>query len=145
MGVTGRILPPNTDFEHARVWFTWFHVIPRDLTYDRHTDNIHIYITRNLDWTPQCGARFARPIMGNYWLWPTFRMTVQFSKLGAWVTLPLLSYAHTYKACLHYTLVLKPSWLEPVPRVWKQFNNWKCYLKPLFAYLLGCFTGTSSR
>ena len=26
MGVTGRILPPNTDFEHARVWFTWFHV-----------------------------------------------------------------------------------------------------------------------
>ena len=22
MGVTGRILPPNTDFEHARVWPT---------------------------------------------------------------------------------------------------------------------------
>ena len=24
MGVTGRILPPNTDFEHARVWPTLF-------------------------------------------------------------------------------------------------------------------------
>ena len=37
MGVTGRILPPNTDFEHARVWFTWFHVI----WHTRHTDNIY--------------------------------------------------------------------------------------------------------
>ena len=33
------------------------------LDHDRHTDiYIYIYITRNLDWTPQCGARFARPI-----------------------------------------------------------------------------------
>ena len=34
-GVTGRILPPNTDFEHARVWPTYFRL--RFLNHDRHT------------------------------------------------------------------------------------------------------------
>ena len=31
--------------------------------------NIYIYITRNLDWTPQCGARFARPIISLQQRW----------------------------------------------------------------------------
>ena len=35
MGVTGRILPPNTDFEHARVWPTYFRLCFLD--HDRHT------------------------------------------------------------------------------------------------------------
>ena len=43
MGVTGRILPPNTDFEHARVWPTLFRL--RFLDHDRHT---HIYISREI-------------------------------------------------------------------------------------------------
>ena len=33
-GVTGRIVPPNTDFEHARVWATFFCL--RFLAHDRH-------------------------------------------------------------------------------------------------------------
>ena len=37
-GVTGRILPPNTDFEHVRVWPTYFRL--RFLDHDRHTDII---------------------------------------------------------------------------------------------------------
>ena len=39
-GVTGRILPHNTDFEHARVWPTYFRL--RFLDHDRHT-YIHTY------------------------------------------------------------------------------------------------------
>ena len=34
-GVTGRILPHNTDFEHSRVWPTYFRL--RFLDHDRHT------------------------------------------------------------------------------------------------------------
>ena len=44
MGITGRILPPNTDFEQCACLI---HVIPRDLTYDRHT-HIYIYIPREI-------------------------------------------------------------------------------------------------
>ena len=47
-GVTGRILPPNTDFVHAPCLI---HVIPRDLTYDRHMHiyiYIYIYISREI-------------------------------------------------------------------------------------------------
>ena len=40
----GYVIPPT-----QLIWHT------------RHTD-IHIYLTRNLDWTPQCGASFTRPI-----------------------------------------------------------------------------------
>ena len=42
-GVTGRILPTNTDFEHARVWSTYFRL--RFLDHDRYTD---IYISREI-------------------------------------------------------------------------------------------------
>ena len=38
----------------AYVFFVWF--------FHRQTD-IYIYITRSLDWTSQCGACFARPII----------------------------------------------------------------------------------
>ena len=40
-GVTGWILPPNIDFEHARVWSAY----AVNLTYDRH---MHIYISREI-------------------------------------------------------------------------------------------------
>ena len=43
MGVTGRILLPNTDFEHARIWPTYFRL--RFLDHDRH---MHIYISREI-------------------------------------------------------------------------------------------------
>ena len=42
-GVTGQILPPNTDFEHAHVWPTYFRL--RFLDYDRHT---YIHISREI-------------------------------------------------------------------------------------------------
>ena len=46
-GVTGRILPHNTDFEHARVWPTYFRL--RFLDHDRHTDiPTYIYISREI-------------------------------------------------------------------------------------------------
>ena len=44
-GVTGRILPHNTDFEHARVWPTYFRL--RFLDRDRHTYR-HTYIYREI-------------------------------------------------------------------------------------------------
>ena len=33
---------------------------------DIRTEHIYIYITRNLDGTPRCRARFARPIIARY-------------------------------------------------------------------------------
>ena len=76
----GRILPPKTDFEHARVWPTQFRL--RFLDHDRHTDRrTDIYISREISIEhpsvglaslaqsreisiehPVCGARYARPI-----------------------------------------------------------------------------------
>ena len=56
-GVTGRILLPNILTLSMRAFG------PRNSAYAFWTTtDIYVYITRNLDWTPQCGARFARPI-----------------------------------------------------------------------------------
>ena len=48
---------PKNDLEHVRG--------PPNSAYAFWTRQTyrHIYITRNLDWTPQCGACFARPII----------------------------------------------------------------------------------
>ena len=56
-GVTGRILPPNTDFEHARVWPTQFRLCFLD--HDRH--NAH-YWASEASPTLGCSIEISRDI-----------------------------------------------------------------------------------
>ena len=54
-GVTGRILPHDTDFEHARVWPTYFRL--RFLDHDRHTyQHTYIYHAKSRLNTPVWGS-----------------------------------------------------------------------------------------
>ena len=45
-GVTGQSLPPKNDFEHARGLRNSAYAV--NLTYDRHTDSIYIYISHEI-------------------------------------------------------------------------------------------------
>ena len=61
-GVTGRILLPNTDFEHAHVWPTYFHL--RFLDHDRYTYIHYIHISREISIEhPSVGLASLVPII----------------------------------------------------------------------------------
>ena len=63
------------------------HVIP-PMQLIWHTTDIPLYITRNLDWTPQCGARFSRPI-----IYPRFSIEQTWECLGRFARSPIMDTA----------------------------------------------------
>ena len=102
--------------------------------------NKYIYITWNLDWTPQCGARFARPIipLSYIYIYVTFCHHMQsftpfITKCTYIYLLCILSaydYAQIYMHC---------RWVKRTPIDWLTFKFWivatpksSCYYERYF-------------